>query len=172
MEYVHSVIMQSGDTHKTYRNEVRDDMLLLAGEAITAVLAGQKYFLPDDCTLEGEAYNESCIVLRLSSPQPEVGEPLTIATVALAEHALAGLPVWRWLHEHQISGCALATHPDDAPSEPWCAIRFQNGADRYAEEAQHLLLFYSALAWAWLALSASDIYQPYSQDRGLPHKLA
>ena len=68
MEHIQSVILQSGEIHENSRTEVRDDMLRLAGEAITTVLAGQKYSLPDDCILEGELDDEDCIVLRLSSP--------------------------------------------------------------------------------------------------------
>ncbi len=158
MEHIQSVILQSGEIHENSRTEVRDDMLRLAGEAITTVLAGQKYSLPDDCILEGELDDEDCIVLRLSSPQPEVGKPLTIATVVIAAHDHSGSMVWRELHEHQIGGCSLATNPEDSPSKPWCAIRFHNGADRYPEEARHLLFFNNALAWAWLALARSDIF--------------
>lgn len=167
MKYIHSVIMQSGEIRRCHRSEVPDDLLLWAGQAITTMLRGEKYYLPDGCIFEGELDNGDCLVLRLSGRQPEVGQPLIIASVGIAVRAHSGSLLWHELHQRQIGGCDLATNPGEPPVEPWCAIRFQNGADHYVEEAEHLLFYFSALAWAWFTLAQSDINQFKSQENHL-----
>lgn len=154
MKYIQSVIMQSGETCKTYPDNIPAETLNLARQIISDALASGIFVLPNGFLVEAESHNERCLFLRVSCPSTEFRKGNPIISFAVAPHSRSGSTMWRELHRNQVSGVKLATNSTEVPPEPWCAIRLHSGADAFIEETHNILSLHGAIACAWMELVA------------------
>lgn len=66
------------------------------------------------------------------------GSDLPLATLGVAARSRGSTDLWRMMHE--TADYPLATSPDRAPAEPWCAVR-----------AEPSLITDKQAPWTWLA---------------------
>lgn len=146
--YIQHLTLSTGHTRRSYRSEVRDDVVTYCRDLIDQAIAGEEEGLrvpiPSlGCDLGVVSTSRSLLV---SVQREEV----PLVTFGLATHSRSGASLWRVLTE---VGASTPIHETVklCPPEPWCAVRLEPGATL----ADHDVLmalgdFERCMAWAFI----------------------
>lgn len=131
--YLWHVTLNTGESHRSYRNEVRDAIMTLLRQQIDEALAGLDVAIKPGYRLKADTVGGALVgtVMR------DRDDPL--CTIAVARNARQGAAIWRLLQE--------AGSP---PRSPWCAVRLYAGLAYDPDALIWLGDFERCLAWAWL----------------------
>jgi hypothetical protein len=135
-KYLHHVTLTTGDTRRSYRDEVSDDAIAWARSVWNIMTHPGKRLGLDPMPgywIYGEMPNSKSLRCEITKGKPL--EPTPIVTFGIAAHSRAGAKLWRDLIE-------TATTPVvaiDCPPEPWIAARIELGAAKAEEESMIMI---------------------------------
>lgn len=144
-KYLHHITLTTGDTRRSYRDEVSDDVVDFCGDLLSRALIAPT-LIPDldpACTLHGTSTRKG-LICSIAGPDGE-----KIVTMAVARHSQTGAKLWRLL----IETSRTPVQAIECPPEPWCAVRIEPAAVRYPPPCELLPMIADlerCLAWAWM----------------------
>lgn len=148
-KYLHHLTMTTGHTRKSYRDEVSDEVVAWARQAIRdAIVSGYVPLPPMGIEWRLACTRESSKAL-LCSVWRGVS---VVATFGVAAHSRHGSKLWRALMETATTPIAVS----QCPPEPWVAARLELGAAAVADDDPEPLGMIADLercvGWAFLEM--------------------
>lgn len=154
--YINHVTITTGDTRRSYRDEVADDVV----EWISATLLPESLAEHDagdlgpaipstGLHLTAMSGGRCGLVASVISPVEESDRPFVpVLVFGVAAESRCAAKIWDLLH---MPGSYYVTDPHTPPASPWCAARLEPAASTLGRHALMMLGdFERCLAWAWL----------------------
>lgn len=131
-KYLHNLTITTGHTRRSYRDEVSEDAIEWAREAIRdAILAGYVPLHPmgPDWRLACTRESSKALLCRVWRAE------IVVVTFGVASHSRHGAKLWRALLETATTPIAVT----ECPPEPWVAARLEPGAAVVADDQPEAL---------------------------------
>lgn len=153
--YLEHLTLLTGDTRRSWREDVPDDVLdLLRPLLDRAIATGGHVPLPDvvspRCTITAVAARARALLVTVWGPPAVYGVPASptpLVTIGVAPTSLASAELWRRMAP---GGGEEQLPQPDAPSVPWLAVKLHDTATLWPEALSWLGDFERCLAWAWV----------------------
>lgn len=148
-KFLHHLTMTTGHTRRSYRDEVADEAVDWARQAIRdAIVSGHVPLPPMGPQWRLACTREPSKALLCSVWRDE----MVVATFGVAAHSRHGAKLWRALLETATRPIAVT----ECPPEPWVAVRLELGAAAVADDQPDALEMIAdmerCVAWGFLEI--------------------
>jgi len=154
--YIQHITLTTGDTRRSYRDEVGDDVVEYLSTTILPEALAEREPGAQGPEISGMGLHLTALargrcglIASVVSPVEGGDRPyVPVLVMGVAAEPRCSRKVWELLH---MPGAYYVTDPATPPSPPWCAARLEPAASILGRERLMMLGdFERCLAWAWL----------------------
>lgn len=141
--YLWHITLESGDTRRSPRSEVSQQVLATMAPHLRRALAAGRAGDPiptTDSRLTATASGPNLVATVLSYD----GVPLV--TFGVASRSRGAGALWGALHEGRLT----TTDRAELPAAPWCAARLEAGPEYLTDVSEWIGDYERIIAWAWI----------------------